>query len=142
MKKITDEWLKYAQIDIRTAAEILDDEALTPSVAFHSHQCIEKTFKALLAEYDIIPPKRHNLLELLEIIKTNIGDVEISLESIKYVNETYIDSRYPNELGLLPKGLPSTEIVKGFYELAEEIMIKIKSVIKKKDDDPGYHPAS
>jgi HEPN domain-containing protein len=132
MKNITSEWLRYAEIDLRTAEEIISDEALTPSTAFHCHQCIEKTFKALLIEYDLIPPKTHNLLELLKIILDNIDNVEISLERIKYINETCIDSRYPHEIGLLPNGLPSLEIIRGFYELAVEIIVKISAMIKKK----------
>jgi HEPN domain-containing protein len=129
MKNITSEWMKYAGIDLRTAQEVLDDETLTPSVAFHCHQCIEKTFKALLIEHDINPPKTHNLLELLQIIKNNIVDIDVSVDDIKYINETYIDSRYPNEIGLLPEGLPSLEIVKGFYETTEKIVTKAEAII-------------
>jgi HEPN domain-containing protein len=133
MKKITREWLNYARIDLRTAEEIIDDETLTPSTTFHCHQCIEKVFKALLTEHEIIPPKTHNLLQLLRIIKDKIVEIDISFESIEHINETYIDSRYPDETELLQENYPSIEKVKSFLVLANEIATKINAMITCND---------
>jgi HEPN domain-containing protein len=133
MKKITRKWLNYARIDIGTAEEIIDDDTLTPSVTFHCHQCIEKVFKALLAEHEIIPPKTHNLLQLLRIIKDKIAEPDISFESIEHINETYIDSRYPDEIELLQEIYPSRERAKSFLVLAKEIATKINTMITGND---------
>jgi HEPN domain-containing protein len=124
MKNITSEWLRYADIDLKTAREILGDEYLTPSIAFHCHQCIEKSFKAILVENNIVPPKIHNLLKLLAFAKANVY-VDVLEESISYINETYIDARYPGDVGLLPDGVPSTEMAKKFYEITESVYNKI-----------------
>ena len=37
------------------------------------------------------------------------------------LNEIYIDSRYPGDLGLLPDGLPTKEQANEFIEYAKEI---------------------
>lgn len=36
MKTITQSWLSYAEIDLKTCTKLLDDEFLTNSVAFHA----------------------------------------------------------------------------------------------------------
>lgn len=40
MKKISEEWLKSAQDDLRVIERIIQDERLTHMVAFHAQQCI------------------------------------------------------------------------------------------------------
>jgi HEPN domain-containing protein len=135
MKDSTREWLRYANIDLQTAEEILNIEYVTPSVAFHTHQCIEKSFKAVLVEYDIVPPKIHNLLKLSELVKVHYAGIPIADENISYINETYIDARYPGDVGLLPNGAPSLEMAKEFYGTASAIHNAIISFLKQKDID-------
>jgi HEPN domain-containing protein len=53
MKKISEEWLKAAKDDLNVIERILDDEHLTHMVAFHSQQCIEKSLKAIIEEYEM-----------------------------------------------------------------------------------------
>ena len=42
MKKLAEEWLRYAEKDLLTIEKIIDEECLTNIIAFHSQQCIEK----------------------------------------------------------------------------------------------------
>jgi len=44
MKESTLNWLKFAQSDLETIKEIIHNEDLTHVTAFHSQQCIEKSF--------------------------------------------------------------------------------------------------
>ncbi len=53
MKHITAEWLKSAKSDLDTIEEILSNDQLSHVVAFHSQQCIEKTFKAIIEEHSV-----------------------------------------------------------------------------------------
>jgi HEPN domain-containing protein len=129
MKSIAREWLRFADIDLKTAAEILEDKYLTPSVAFHCHQCIEKCFKAIISEYADVPPKIHNLLKLLDLAKTQFPTIDISDDALSYINETYIDARYPNDLGLLPNGAPSQEMAQRFYETTASIYQKVSAFL-------------
>lgn len=108
MKEITKAWLKSAQMDLDNISLICNEEHLTPVIAFHSQQTIEKSFKALLEERQIEFRKTHDLLYLYKIIEKHF-DLGIDIEMLKTVNELYIDSRYPGEFGLLPSGSPKPE---------------------------------
>lgn len=65
MRRITGEWLKLAQNDLRVADHSL---SLWPVpmeiICYHCHQSVEKTLKGVLAEYDIEPPRTHDLTRL------------------------------------------------------------------------------
>ncbi|WP_456324126.1 HEPN domain-containing protein [Desulfonauticus submarinus] len=129
MKKQVEEWLKRAEIDLLSAEKLLTEEYLTPSTAFHTHQAIEKSFKAIFEDRGKRIPRVHDL-ELLyaKIQKMGITFRGIDENILLEVNEVYIDSRYPCEVGLMPYGLPSLEKVKEFYILAKKIY---KQIVKK-----------
>jgi len=127
MKKQVENWLLLADKDISAAGILLKNEyPLTNIVAFHCQQAIEKYLKAFLIEKDIPVIKTHDLIKLNSMVNevTNFGLDEKELITI---NEVYIESRYPGELGLIPDGMPSFKQAKGFFEFAE----KVKNLIKK-----------
>lgn len=132
MKFITSEWLKSADDDINTIKAIIDDESLTHIVAFHSQQCIEKSFKAMVEEFELASQKIHNLITLNETI-SSVYQFDFDEDKLGLLNKLYLDSRYPGDLGLLPNGKPSIEVAKGFQELAKEIYERIKTFIKNRD---------
>jgi HEPN domain-containing protein len=53
MKPVTESWLRAAEDDLRVIERIVSDPRLTHRVAFHSQQCIEKSLKAVIEEYEI-----------------------------------------------------------------------------------------
>ena len=53
MKKTTIDWLKSAEKDLSTIDKIIEDDNLTPISAFHAQQAIEKSFKAIVEEFDL-----------------------------------------------------------------------------------------
>ena len=132
MKFLTGEWLKSADSDIETIGEIIDNATLTHVVAFHSHQCIEKCFKAVLEEYEIETPKIHNLITLYESVH-GILQIELNRASLKKLNELYIDSRYPSDLGLMPYGKPAEKDAQEFFEFAKMVYSKIKQLLGMAD---------
>jgi HEPN domain-containing protein len=132
MKFITSEWLKSADDDINTIKAIIDDESLTHIVAFHSQQCIEKSFKAMVEEFGLASQKIHNLITLNETI-SSVYQFDFDEDKLGLLNKLYLDSRYPGDLGLLPNGKPSIEVAKGFQELAKEIYERINTLIKNRD---------
>ena len=132
MKFITSEWLKSADDDINTIKAIIDDESLTHIVAFHSQQCIEKSFKAMVDEFELASQKIHNLITLNETI-SSVYQFDFDEDKLGLLNKLYLDSRYPGDLGLLPNGKPSIEVAKGFQELAKEIYERINTLIKNRD---------
>ena len=127
MKKITEDWLRSAQMDLDNISKILHEEHLTPIVAFHSQQAIEKSLKALMEEHQIEFRKTHDLIYLYKIIKKHF-DLKIDIGILRAINEMYIDSRYPGEFGLLPYGKPTLEDAKQFYDFAKEVFEKIKQI--------------
>ncbi|CAN2039102.1 HEPN domain-containing protein [Candidatus Magnetomoraceae bacterium gMMP-15] len=120
MKLITKEWLSRAKDDLDVIEDILNREHLTNMVAFHSQQALEKTFKAIIEEFEIGFIRTHKLELLLERIKDYIT-FPVDIRFIKRLDEVYIDARYPTDLGLLPYGKPTSEDAKKFYEFAKNI---------------------
>lgn len=131
MKFLTGEWLKSANSDIETIREIINKPTLTHVVAFHSHQCTEKCFKAVLEEYEIEIPKIHNLITLYETVN-KILQHEFDTVLLKRLNELYIESRYPSDLGLMPYGKPTEKDAREFFEFAQKTFFKIQKLLEEK----------
>lgn len=59
------EWVEYAEEDLILAKSALRrSKPLTIGSCFHSQQCAEKYFKAMLISHDVEFPKTHDLLIL------------------------------------------------------------------------------
>lgn len=129
MRAFTKEWLKAATDDLLIISDIIHRKSLTHMVAFHSQQAIEKVLKALLEEYEIDTPKIHKLIRLNTILLENNKFEQLDKEFLKILDELYIDSRYPGDMGLLPYGKPTLEDAKRFYEFAQEIFNKVCKVL-------------
>ena len=126
MKKITNDWLLSAESDLLLIQEIAAIENLTHLSAFHSQQSIEKSFKALIEEFDMGFIKTHSLEMLYNLVKDKIA-VPVDTELLIILDQLYIDSRYPGEMGLLPNGKPSVTESKRFFLLAQSIIDSAKS---------------
>ena len=129
MKLITEEWLDRAKEDLDVAAEILPREHLTNMVAFHSQQAVEKTLKGIIEEFEIGFVKTHNLERLLSMVLKQMS-LDLDLNIIKRLDEVYISTRYPGDLGLLPSGKPTIQDAKELFDFAEAIYRNVKKIIK------------
>jgi len=126
MKKQVEEWLKFAEKDILTVSEIIKKPELTNIAAFHCQQAIEKYFKAFILENEKPLTKIHNLLTLYGMIK-EIMNFGFDEDLLAILNDIYLESRYPGEIGLLDDGsMPTIEQANKFFEFAQEIEKKIK----------------
>lgn len=128
MKRQTEHWLKSAEEDLILIGEILENAYLTNMIAFHSQQAIEKSIKAVLEEKETQVPKIHNIITLKAKVENYI-QLPVDQEIFDQINELYIDSRYPTDLGLLPEGKPSMEIADKFFKLATEIHENIRKYL-------------
>jgi HEPN domain-containing protein len=130
MEKQADSWLQAAYSDLIVIEGIVNREDISHMVAFHSQQAIEKSFKAVLEEYGLTIPKTHNLITLSKRVST-ILDIIVDDEMIDQLNDLYIDSRYPIDIGFLPDGKPSALQAGLFYKFAtriyEQILEKLDS---------------
>ena len=121
MKKPTEEWFNSAESDLLLIREISLNENLTHLSAFHAQQAIEKAFKAVIEEFDLGFVKTHSLEVLYNIIKDRIL-LKPDYDLLIILDQLYIDSRYPGEMGLLPNGKPTLKESKKFLDLATEIV--------------------
>ena len=72
MEHITKKWLERARYDLRTAEAMLETRRYL-YVAFMCQQNLEKTLKAIYThKRKEIPPRTHNLLYLIELLKISI----------------------------------------------------------------------
>jgi len=131
MRKATLQWLESAQMDLESVALIIALEHLTPVVAFHAQQCIEKCFKAVLEEHSKKVPKDHSTLRLYGLVKELMA-VEVDTGALTDLDDLYIESRYPGNLGLLPNGKPALADAKQFLEVAEAIYNQIRQALAER----------
>ena len=132
MKKSTKGWINFASNDLKAAKLILDnnDEILNLAL-FHCQQCLEKIIKAVLENYNLRIPKVHSLEKLYAELPDEFKkSVEIDEEFINLIDDIYISSRYPIDLGLLPTGNASKKDALVLYQKTEVLMNTILEKIK------------
>jgi HEPN domain-containing protein len=120
MRKATAEGLKSAEMDLENVAQIIHLEHLTPVAAFHAQQCVEKCLQAVLEEHSKKVPKDHSTLRLYGLVKDLIS-MDVDMGVLTDLDDLYIESRYPGELGLLPTGKPTLADAREFLEIAKSI---------------------
>ncbi len=140
MKPITGEWLTFAQKDLVSCEKMRDDDFLTNIVSFHAQQAVEKSFKAVIEEFELGFIRTHDLVKLYETVKIHLK-FGIDLEMIKKLNELYISVRYPGEFGLLPYGDPTIEDATGFYDFAKDTFKKVQDMLEQdaENDEGSAH---
>jgi HEPN domain-containing protein len=126
MKQTTKNWISLAEDDLLAAKTLAHEDRLTNLVSFHCQQCLEKCFKAIIEEQDKPSIKSHDLLRLQLNTDIKLSDSETILLSM--INEVYIDSRYPGELGLLPNGKPTLSEAEAFIQLCDNILLRLKDM--------------
>jgi HEPN domain-containing protein len=120
MKKTTEEWFESAESDLLLVKEIHMNENLTHLSSFHCQQAIEKSFKAIIEEFNLGFIKTHSLETLYNSVKGKIH-LDFDYDFLIILDQLYIDSRYPGEMGLLPNGKPSVNETVIFLDLAMAI---------------------
>ena len=58
-------------------------------------------------------------------------NLDVDLNLIKRLDEVYIGTRYPSDLGLLPAGKPSIQDAKELYAFADEFYQKVKILLEQ-----------
>ena len=116
-------WLVRAEHDIITARQtllLLDGPTDTP--CFHAQQAIEKALKALLTANQVVFPRTHDLLRVLDLALLLMPDLDLYREQFADMETYAVDVRYP-DLGFDP----SREDALAALELSEEVIAKILS---------------
>jgi len=130
MKTITKQWLELAKTDLLACERTLNDAMLTNIVAFHAQQTVEKCFKAIIEENGMHLTRIHDLTRLFSQILEEV-DFEVDFAFLQVLDSIYTSSRYPSDLGLLPEGKPTIELVAQLYQFAKNVYENTIKMIEK-----------
>jgi len=109
MQRLSDVWVHYAKDDMGSA-KVLQQHGIFNMVCFHCQQAVEKMFKALLAAQQLPVPRTHNLIRLRRLCEESLNtQLQFEDDALIFLNDIYLDSRYPADQGLLPMGFPTDE---------------------------------
>jgi len=129
--KLPELWLKYADDDL-AGAEILLNEKIYNIVCFHCQQAVEKLLKSIIAAYGQEIPRIHNLIRLTSICEELHGDsFALDDEALIFLNDVYIDSRYPADFGILPSGQPGRVEAQKAFLYAKEIRERLRPLVNE-----------
>jgi HEPN domain-containing protein len=91
------DWLRKASSDLRLATKSIgDDETLDPAV-YLTHQCAEKSLKAVFVLNGKTIPKTHDLDILLDNCTQLNWEFILLKNECKLLRSYGFDSRYPND---------------------------------------------
>jgi|SRR5450759_1491195 HEPN domain-containing protein len=89
--------MKKAAHDLAAARATLASEEALDMVCFHAQQAVEKSLKAIFALHEIDYPRRHDLAELLELVKPLAPDIAPFTDSIINMTPFAVQIRYDAE---------------------------------------------
>lgn len=124
MKAITREWLNAANDDLIAMKLMSGREEITNMIAFHAQQAIEKSFKSVIEEFGLGNIKTHQLQSLYAKVEVFVSGFNETI--LAELDKSYIDARYPGDLGLMPYGKPSLKDA----DLYSQEALKIKTEIE------------
>lgn len=127
MRRLSDVWVQYANDDMESA-KVLLQHGVFNMVCFHCQQAAEKMFKALLAAQQQPVPRTHNLIRLRVLCQESLNTkFLVDDDSLIFLNDVYLDSRYPADQGMLPMGFPTDQDA----SMAFEYMMNICETLRK-----------
>jgi HEPN domain-containing protein len=130
--KLPELWLQIAFDDLQSA-KVLLKEGIYNMVCFHSQQAAEKLFKSFIATYNQEIPRIHNLIRLHKLCEDLYGGkLEFDKEGLIFLNDVYIDSRYPADFGILPSGKPREKEARKAYSYAKDINDFLRPLVKER----------
>lgn len=93
------DWIESAGISYSCARTLIEDkrERLYDPIAFHCHQCLEKSLKAFMMFKKHLLLDSHNLIWLCKKAMETDKEFEKWLEDCITLNPWYIDGRYPTD---------------------------------------------
>jgi HEPN domain-containing protein len=119
-------FLLKAHHDLFTAHHTLAaSDSPTDTPCFHSQQAVEKALKALLTFHEIISPRTHDLLVLLDIGLSLAPELDQYREIFSVMTSYAVEIRYPDDW-YEPERQEAEEALK----IAEEVVEKIESLCK------------
>ncbi|MBN1050093.1 HEPN domain-containing protein [Clostridium botulinum] len=111
------DWIDKAERDIKSAKILKEHECGNDVVAFHCEQAVEKSLKAYLIFKGEGIVSGHSLIYLCKVSEKHNNDFKQYIKDCGFLNQYYIETRYPADNPLIVSDYESEECVK----IAEEI---------------------
>jgi len=113
--------LKKATNDLTAAKAILSTGEALDTVCFHAQQVVEKSLKAILALHAIEYPWRHDLGELLELVRPLAPEIASFEDRIFRMTPYAVEVRYDVEFEpVLPEAEEALEIATEVYHFGRK----------------------
>lgn len=123
---IDKKWLEFAEEDYQVLEYLWKSKSkFYRSICFHGQQYVEKILKGIIEYAGDTPPRIHDLNALNQKCQKSGVEIPLNETEILFLSSVYIDTRYPPDVGLLPKGEP----LKSDAELAVKACKKLKKWI-------------
>ena len=106
IRRLVAEWIRKADLDLRTVLRLSADEEFRDVVSFHSQQAAERYLKALLTRHQIEFPKTHIIRRLLILLHSVDPSLAELLDDANWLSPFGADIRYPGDR---PETLPGDE---------------------------------
>jgi len=119
--------LVKAENDLVAAQATLATTRALDTVCFHAQQAVEKSLKALLALYDVEYPWRHDLAELLEMVKPLMPEIVSFDARIIQLTPFAVEIRYDETFE------PSFSEANAALETAREVYNLIVQVVRGRE---------
>jgi HEPN domain-containing protein len=98
MKRMTAEWVRKAEVDLRAARSLAaNDPPAHDVVCFCCQQATEKYLKALLEEQGQAVPRTHDLEDLRARVKPHYPSLRAPRRVLKRLTQFAVDTRYPGK---------------------------------------------
>lgn len=125
------EWLYFAGEDMRSA-EVLLKGGIYSQSCYHSHQCVEKSLKALIIRKSRTVKRIHDLNELCGIcIAGGCNELKNITDEISDLNLFYVPMKYPDGApGSLADRLPNKKDALTGLKIAEKIYAITMKILK------------
>lgn len=111
------EWLEKAGRDLKSAKVLKQNDCGNDVVAFHCQQAIEKSLKGYLLKFAEQLVEGHSLIYLCKVASNNNIEFKKRLKDCAFVNQYYIETRYPADIPLEVSDDEANECI----SIAEEI---------------------
>lgn len=119
------EWIKVAQKDLKGAKILYEHDGDYGLVLFHLQQAVEKYLKGYLISKTGLLQEGHSLIKLCKRASTYNSGFKKFIKDCAFLNEYYIETRYPAEDPLIA----DEEDVKEGIKVTEEIILFIEENI-------------
>ncbi len=119
-------WFAKGAHHIESAVSLYDEEGYTDIIGLLAHQAVEKYLKGYLLLKGATPGDAHDLTNLLKEASNHDKAFEKYVRPCQGMNCYFLDNKFPASEYSEPTG----EEIKGYLDVAWEIINRIKEVSK------------